>query len=66
MTFEGKGCRRQGVNPASTMMVIFFVNRYHLVSVDTLGLREAEGRGTGGLLCYFKGIMGFVYIYTLI
>lgn len=35
------------MNPASTMMVIFFVNRDHLVSVDTLGLREAEGRGTG-------------------
>lgn len=34
---------KQPTLAASTMMVIFFVNRVHLVSVDTLGLSEAGG-----------------------
>lgn len=43
---------------ASTMMVLFFVNRVHLVSVDTLGLSEAEGRGTGRGALPFKSCNG--------
>lgn len=58
------GGEKQPTLAASTMMVIFFVNRVHLVSVDTLGLSEAEGKGTGESFVLSRVVIGFVYTYT--
>lgn len=62
-----KGLQGRGSKlAASTMMVIFFVNRVHIVSVDTLGLSEAEGRGTREYCVISRVIMAFVYAYMCI